>query len=147
MKTTDKPTIQGLHIEGVRHITPAEAMFSLLNHDAVLIDVREEDEVLIESVPLDNVLYHPMSVILDRLPNIAKNQNIILGCSVGIRSSKVANLLRIQGYPSVANLDGGFNAWKAQGFPFESILPSGDGCGCNCSNCNSSDGETNSSCC
>lgn len=147
MKTTYTPTLQSFHIEGIKHITPAEAMVALTNHEAVLIDVREENEVLIESVPLDNVLYHPMSVILDRLPHITKNQNIILGCPGGVRSSKVANLLRIQGYPNVANLDGGFTAWKAQGLPFGSILPPADGCGCNCSSCNTADGDVKSSCC
>jgi rhodanese-related sulfurtransferase len=99
----------------------------------VLIDVREIHEVKKDSIPLDNVLYHPMSVIMDRLPFIAKDQQIILGCTKGVRSSKVANLLNLEGYPEVANLDGGFQTWKAKGLPSEthlSFIPAG-GCGCN----------------
>ena len=133
IKTTDKPTLQEFHIEGVKHIAPQDAMELIEKHEAVLIDVREMNEVQIESIPLPNVLNHPLSVILDRLPKISKNQNIILDCPGGVRSSKVANLLNLQGYPSVANLDGGFSIWKANGLPFETHQQAESGCGCGCS--------------
>ncbi|MBE9467060.1 MAG: rhodanese-like domain-containing protein [Bacteroidetes bacterium] len=145
MKTTDKPISQEFHLEGVKHISPTDAMEALNNNKAVLIDVRETNELVLESVPLDNVLNHPMSVIMDRLPYIAKDQNIILASLGGVRSTKIANLLNRVGYPNVANLDGGFTMWKAKGFPFESNLSSGEGCSCNCSS--SSNDEKNCSCC
>lgn len=53
-------------------------------NEAVLIDVREIHEVANENVELDNVLYHHMSVIMDRLPFISKEQNIILVCAHGV---------------------------------------------------------------
>src|SRR3989339_310061 len=142
MKTTEKPTSQEFHIHGVKHINPQDALDSLKNNEAVLIDVRESNEVDIECIPLDNVIYHPMSTIMDHLSSISKDQNIILMCPGGVRSTKVANLLNIQGYPNVANLDGGFKLWKSMGLPFESILPSEDGCSGGCGSCSSS-----SSCC
>jgi rhodanese-related sulfurtransferase len=132
MKTNEKPQLQDFHIEGVKHIIPEMAFEAIKNNQALLIDVREESEVKLEYIPLDNVLNHPMSVIMERLPYIAKDQNIILGCPGGVRSSKVANLLNLQGYTNVANLDGGFSMWKAKGFPLESNLSSGIGCGCAC---------------
>lgn len=132
MKTTDKPTLQDFHIEGVKHINPSDALEAIKNGEAVMLDVREINEVKLESVPLDRVLNHPMSVIMDRLPYISKDQNIIVACHGGVRSLKVANLLNLQGYPNVANLDGGFMMWKAKGLPFESNLSFG-GCGCNSS--------------
>ncbi|MGB9745429.1 MAG: rhodanese-like domain-containing protein [Bacteroidales bacterium] len=130
MKTTDKPTLQDFHIEGVKHIAPSEAHALIKNGEAVLIDVREENETRLESIPLDNVLYHPMSVIMERLPYISKEQNIIVGCPGGVRSTKVANLLINNGYPNVANLDGGFSMWRAKGLPFSSNIFFGGGCGC-----------------
>ena len=141
MRTTDHPTLQKFQIEGVKHINPAEAMDMLEKNNAILIDVREEDELQYESIPLDNVLYHPMSVILDRLSYISKEQNIILGCPGGVRSSKVANLLTLQGYPHVANLDGGFTEWKAQGLPMKTNLAFSTGCGCGCSATTSEDNK------
>ena len=144
MNTTDKPVLQEFHIEGVKNISPDDAMAALTNNEAMLIDVREENEVRLEHVPLPNLLYHPMSVIMDRLDNISKNQHIIVGCPGGVRSTKVANLLNRQGYPNVVNLDGGFTMWKAKGLPWQSDLSFGGGCGCNCSSSNSDKGE---SCC
>ena len=144
MKTTEKPTLQEFHIDGVKHINPQDTFDCLKNNDAVLIDVRECEEVDIESIPLDNVLYHPMSTIMDHLTCISKEQNIILMCPGGVRSTKVANLLNIQGYPNVANLDGGFKLWKSLGLPFESIIPSGNGCSGGCSSCSP---DAKSSCC
>lgn len=76
MKTTEKPTLQDFHIEGVRHINPLDALETIKNGEAVMLDVRELNEVKLESVPLDRALNHPMSVIMDRLPYIAKGQNI-----------------------------------------------------------------------
>ncbi len=132
MITTDKPQHQEFAIEGVKHICPSDALEVIKKGEAILIDVREEDEVKLEYIPLDNVLNHPMSVIMERLPFIAKDQQIILGCPGGVRSSKVANLLILQGYPHVANLDGGFTLWKAKGFPMKSNAPIAGGCGCGC---------------
>jgi len=129
MKTTDRPTLQDFHIDGVMHINPLDALEALQNGDAVMIDVRELDEVKLDSVPLDRVLNHPMSVILDRLPYITKDQNIIVACPGGVRSSKVANLLMNYGYEHVASLDGGLKTWKAKGLPYDSN--STEGCGCN----------------
>ena len=129
MKITDKPTLQDFHIDGVKHINPIDALEALQNGDAVMIDVRELNEVQLETVPLDRVLNHPMSVILDRLPYITKDQNIIVACPGGVRSSKVASLLIQNGYENVASLDGGLKTWKAKGMPFESHLP-GESC-CN----------------
>lgn len=130
MITTNKPTLQEFQIEGVKHISPTDAMEALTNNEAVLIDVREVNEVGFESIPLNNVLYHPMSVIMERLAFISKNQNIIVACPGGVRSSKVVNLLNKEGYPNVANLDGGLSTWKTQGLPFKSNLIFSGGCGC-----------------
>lgn len=130
MKTTDKPLIQDFQIEGVKHISVSDAFEAINSGEAVMLDVRELNEVKLESVPLDRVLNHPMSVIMDRLTYIAKDQNIIVACPGGVRSVKVANMLNLQGYPNVANLDGGLMMWKAKGLPFDSNISSG-GCGCN----------------
>lgn len=129
MKTSESPKLQYFHIAGVKHILPGDAFDAIQNRDAIMIDVREMFEVQLENIPLDQVLNHPMSVIIDRLPYIAKDQKIIVVCAHGERSVKVANLLQYQGYPEVASLEGGLEAWKNAGLPFESVLPV-TGCGC-----------------
>ncbi|MGM0567147.1 MAG: rhodanese-like domain-containing protein [Bacteroidota bacterium] len=144
MKITDNPKLQGFHLEGVKHISPEEAYESLVSHNAVLIDVRREEEIASEHIPLDNVLYHPMEKIADRLDKIAKDQNIILICKAGIRSTKAAYLLDIHGYPNTANLDGGIKTWKAKGLPCQLNRLSAGGCGCGSQH---SDSAKGTSCC
>jgi rhodanese-related sulfurtransferase len=133
MKTLDKPTLQDFHIEGVKHITPSNAIKLLQKKEAVLIDVREMNEIEFERIDLDNVLYYPMTTIADKLSFIAKDQNIILICPGGTRSTKVANMLNRQGYPNVANLDGGFLSWIKQNLPFKTEVMNTGSCGCGCS--------------
>jgi len=130
MTTTDKPTLQDFHIDGVKHITPDNAFAAVKNSEAILLDIREENEWKLESIPLNDVYYQPMSVIMERLSFIPRDKAIIVFCPGGVRSAKVANLLTMQGFKDVANLDGGFSMWKSQGLPFESNLSFGCGCGC-----------------
>lgn len=128
MTTTDKPVLQDFHIEGVKHITPSNAFVAVNNGEAILLDVREENEWKLEFISLDAVYYQPMSVIMERLSFIPKDRAIIVFCPGGVRSTKVANLLNIQGFKNVANLDGGFSMWKSQGLPFDSNLSFGCVC-------------------
>lgn len=137
MKISDKPALQEFHIEGIKHISPEEAFKLLDVPDTVLIDVRESSETDIDWIDHAGVEYHPMSVFLDRMDTISKEQNIIVVCYAGVRSSKIVNLLNRQGYPSAFNLDGGILAWKARGLPFDSIIDSGKECACSggCNGC------------
>lgn len=130
MNSTDKPGFQQFHLSGVKHLGPKDAYDMIINNEAVLIDVRTEEEILHEGIPLENVLYHPMEKIVDRLHLISRDQNIILVCSGGVRSTKVANLLNICGYPNVANIDGGFGKWNETKLPFEERSSRNTGGGC-----------------
>jgi rhodanese-related sulfurtransferase len=134
MITTKTPLFQEFHIEGVQHITPQNAFSELQNGAAILIDVREESEYKLESIPLNDVFYYPMSGIVEQLQNIPTDKPIIVICNAGVRSSKVVNLLNRNGFPESANLDGGIIIWKTQGLPVENDNSSGCGCGCSCSN-------------
>ncbi|MDO9256990.1 MAG: rhodanese-like domain-containing protein [Bacteroidales bacterium] len=132
MITSQIPLFQEFHIEGVQHITPQNALAELQNGTAILIDVREEPEFKLESIPLNNVFYYPLSGIVGQLANIPTDKPIIVICNAGVRSSKVVNLLNRKGFPESANLDGGIIMWKAQGLQVESDLSTGCGCGCSC---------------
>lgn len=47
------------------------------------------------------------------------DKRIILHCASGGRSALAADTLQEMGYTNVANLDGGFTAWKEAGKPVE----------------------------
>ncbi|HIC31201.1 MAG TPA: rhodanese-like domain-containing protein, partial [Flavobacteriaceae bacterium] len=48
------------------------------------------------------------------LPN--KNELIVVYCSIGIRSAKIAQQLKDEGYTNVFNLYGGIFEWKNNNF-------------------------------
>jgi len=54
---------------------------------------------------------------LKKLPEIQKNRRIVVYCSVGYRSEKVAEQLLAAGYKNVSNLYGGIFEWVNQGNP------------------------------
>ncbi|MFW5916356.1 MAG: rhodanese-like domain-containing protein [Bacteroidota bacterium] len=111
----------------------AEHAYGLLSqHKAILLDVREKDEYEVERVALPGVLHYPMPKVIENVQDIPDERLIIVMDSLGERGTKVANLLNMQGFRQVANLDGGLVQWKAGGFPVEDILPDAcDGCwGC-----------------
>lgn len=138
----DTPKFQEFNIQGVKHISPEDALSLIINDEIFFIDVREEYEFRRQFFEFQNVFFHPMSVILDRLSYIPKEIDIVVVCDEGIRSVKVANLLIRQGYKSVANLDGGIKKWKELGYPivegglnkldenYQGCNPSSCGCGC-----------------
>ena len=136
MITSKTPSFQTFNIEGVEHISPENALSELENETAIIVDVREEAESMIEFITLNGVYHFPMSVIMDSLQNIPNDKPIITVCRAGVRSTKVANMLNLNGFINSVNLDGGFETWKAKGLPFETILP--DACNsclgsCSCS--------------
>ncbi|PID94420.1 MAG: hypothetical protein CSA95_03100 [Bacteroidetes bacterium] len=112
------PKVQQFHLEGVPHIGVYDAFSAMLEGEVYLLDVREPEErhhgMFGES---ENILYHPMSRIIDTFYGIPKDKPVVVCCESGVRSMKVANLLLKQGFPHVANLDGGFMEWQQQGMP------------------------------
>ena len=145
MNTSDNPEIQIFQLSGVKHIRPENVIDLLKENRVCIIDVREEAESRSENLDYNNVLLHPMPVIIDRLEYIPKNIPLIIISSDGVNSTKVANLLNRQGFQEVANLDGGIKAWKIKGFrtvkyptynPNNSSQACDKGtCGCSCDGC------------
>jgi rhodanese-related sulfurtransferase len=132
MVTSGTPSFQDFNINGVEHISPENAYSELQDGTAIMVDVRENDEYMIEYISLNEVYHFPMSSIMDNLKNIPDDKTIITLCQRGVRSTKVANMFNRNGFMNSINLDGGLIAWKAKGLPFETILPE------TCSSCSGS---------
>lgn len=55
---------------------------------------------------------------IENIPvNLAKNQRMVVYCSVGYRSEMVTEKLQKAGFTNVSNLYGGIFEWVNQGFP------------------------------
>jgi hydroxyacylglutathione hydrolase len=50
---------------------------------------------------------------------VPRGRPVIVHCQGGARSAIAASLLQAEGLPDVLNLAGGFNEWRAAGFPVE----------------------------
>ena len=136
METLKIPLFQTFNIAGVEHISPENAYSELQNGSAIMLDIREDDEFMVELISLNDVYHFPMSSIMENLNNIPDDKPIITICQRGVRSTKVAYMLKRNGFINSVNLDGGFIEWKARGLPYETILP--DACSqcpgtCSCS--------------
>ncbi|MFC5503604.1 rhodanese-like domain-containing protein [Lysinimonas soli] len=97
----------------MKSITPTE--FVALGAGAVLVDVREPDEVATVRVP--GALVLPMSTLdqhLDELPD----GSFYVMCHAGGRSARVVTALEQQGYDAV-NVLGGITQWEQEGLPVE----------------------------
>jgi len=53
----------------------------------------------------------------DRINELEKNIPVLVYCASGGRSSKAMNILVEKGFVTVYDLDGGFGAWMAKGYP------------------------------
>jgi len=53
----------------------------------------------------------------DNVKNIDKNAEIIVYCSVGVRSEKIGEELKALGFANIKNLYGGIFSWINKGYP------------------------------
>jgi rhodanese-related sulfurtransferase len=76
----------------------------------VLLDVREPWER--ELAVIEPSLHIPMDEIMERSSELPKDREIVVYCHSGTRSAMVAGYLEHNGFPAVANLGGGIDAWS-----------------------------------
>lgn len=100
----------------VKEICPATTQ-KWIKKGALLVDVREEDEVKELAYDAPNLIYIPLSEFEERWNEIPKNKNVIMVCSAGSRSLRAAGFLVNQGYPNVVNMRHGIQRWVQKGFP------------------------------
>ena len=77
-----------------------------------VLDVREPWEVQLASIP--GVLHIPMREVPARLAELDPNEELVVMCKSGGRSTQVAQFLERNGFRSVANLTGGILAWSRE---------------------------------
>ncbi len=81
--------------------------------DAVLLDVREQDEWDAGHAP--NAIHIPLAELPGRLGELPEtDETVPVACRGGGRSSRAVAWLLQQGY-DVANLTGGMKSWQAAG--------------------------------
>ena len=109
----------------VQLINPKDAQSAFDAKKAILVDVREEDE-LKETGTVPGSLFVPTSWIEDAAPewkefvaSLSKDKLVILFCRSGNRSGRVAAKLESMGFQT-ANM-GAFEGWIRAGLPIKKI--------------------------
>jgi rhodanese-related sulfurtransferase len=59
--------------------------------------------------------------LLERLDDLDRGRPVVVYCAGGYRSSIAASLLRAHGFEKVADVLGGFDAWRTGGLPIEHV--------------------------
>ena len=96
----------------IKDLTPKEFKDYLLDEEVVLVDVREQWEF--DICQIKDAILMPMGEIAISYVNLNKDSKIALYCHSGIRSMHVADFLLSKDFESVANLQGGIDAWAQE---------------------------------
>lgn len=93
-----------------RSITPEELRRRLeAGETPIIIDIREDDEVAQGMIP--GAKHIAMSTLPYRLNEIPQDEEVILVCRSGARSSRVYDYLESLGYRNTINMTGGMLEW------------------------------------
>ena len=105
----------------IKNICPTTT--SKLEKDgALLVDVREYDEIEELSYDVQNLLHIPLSEFEERYTEIPQDKSLVMVCRSGARSLKAAYYLMNHGYQDVKNLEGGIIKWAEKSFPVKGSL-------------------------
>lgn len=81
------------------------------NKDAVLLDVREDAELMAYSVP--GIKHIPLGQLRSRLGELDKTKEIITLCAIGVRAYNAARILKNNGFENVKIYPGGTRFYQS----------------------------------
>ncbi|MBK6931900.1 MAG: rhodanese-like domain-containing protein [Saprospirales bacterium] len=102
----------------LQHTAPETTVAEVVRDSSkiVFLDAREPREFTIShlhgAIPVGYQTF-----TLKDLPALDKSRRIVVYCSVGYRSEKIAEKLIVAGFTNVSNLYGGIFEWVNQGLP------------------------------
>jgi rhodanese-related sulfurtransferase len=120
--TTTAAAMVGEANAQIEHVSPKEASDEVASGKAVLLDVREpvEWEQHIKGsvqVPRGLLVFVADPQSPRHNAELDPTRRVIVYCRSGTRAALAGLTLKTLGYQDVANLDGGFSAWKEAGLP------------------------------
>jgi rhodanese-related sulfurtransferase len=102
----------------VDNLTPEQVDDGLRAGRMVLVDVREPNEIEVESYP--DAIVVPLSTFDPATIPDPQGKQVVFACRSGRRSVTASLAAQDQGYPYKSHLAGGIIAWKAAGLPTKS---------------------------
>jgi hydroxyacylglutathione hydrolase len=105
--------------EAVRQVSIAEAKQRAEAGTAQIVDIRMPFDYAGGRIP--SSLNLPNNAIRFRRSEAPQNKELLFLSEDGTRSVEIARLAMGLGFKEVANIEGGFAAWEAAGYPLETI--------------------------
>lgn len=110
----------------IENLTVEQLAAEIAAGDAVLVDLREPEELTANgkipgslNVPRGMLEFRADPTSSYHQEPLDPSKRVIVHCAAGGRSALAAATLQDMGYERVAQLEGGFNAWKQAGHPTE----------------------------
>ena len=91
-------------------ISPSEANNLIANHEAVVIDIRDEGSY--QNGHIEGATQLDNSSIAGFIDNADQHLPLIIYCYHGISSQSAAAYFADHGFTSVYSVEGGYEAWK-----------------------------------
>ena len=106
---------------GILNVSPREA-FELCIKGAVIVDVREEYLNNFKNFDVPEILFFPISKLMQRLSELPQDKYLIFADTVGLRSKEAVILLKDKGFIKIANMAGGIVDWERDGLPLKTNI-------------------------
>jgi len=107
--TADTPS------DGLPADISTEAGYEKIQEGAFLLDVRTPEEWV--EYHVDGATLIPLDELQARASEVPFDQEVIVMCNSGNRSTIGRDILLSVGHPSVASINGGIQAWMKAGYP------------------------------
>ena len=104
-------------LTGTQTVTPAQAVQLINKEDALILDIREDNELAQGSIRGSK--HFALSILKQRVDELKQytDKPVIAYCKMGNRSSEACNILRQNDFTNVLSLKGGLEAWKNENLP------------------------------
>lgn len=110
---------KGNIINSLRNLSANEAQ-ELLQHGAILIDVREKFMLDMKMFDVPHQLNFPITRLINSIEGLPQDKALIFADATGVKSKAAHELAWRNGYTNSANLSGGLVDWEKKGFPISS---------------------------
>jgi rhodanese-related sulfurtransferase len=109
---------------GILNVSPKEA-FELSRKGAIIVDVREDYLNNFKNFDVLEILFFPISKLVQKSSELPQDKYLIFADTVGLRSKEAVVFLNDKGWKKVANMAGGIVDWSATGCHLKQILKKG----------------------
>jgi len=115
-KTLDD-LLQQYNTHSISYTSVEELKMLQTNEEILILDAREKQEYDVSHIPGSKYVgFNNFDIEKISKEIINKNTQIVIYCSLGIRSEKIGEKLEKEGYTNVKNLYGGIFEWKNKGY-------------------------------